>query len=159
MVLMEEMELRQTWLDEVKELFDAADTDGSGHLDAAEFATKMKDLKMQAWLRKIGVQVEAYSAVGLFQLLDFDGDGKLDLDEFAMALQKVHGAARSIDVAKINRDTRLLRREVAELTDMCFAFFKGIPSLFSIDDGLAVVPAESHVGPAVSRVSARYSNL
>jgi len=159
MVLMEQMEVRRQWFEEVKDLFNAADLDGSGELDVTEFSDKMQDVRMQAWFRKIGVQVEAYSAQGLFQLLDFDGDGKLDLDEFAIALQSVHGAARSIDVAKINRDTRLLRREVAELTDMCFAFFKGIPSLFSIDDGPAVVPAESHVGPAVSRVSARYSNI
>merc|ERR1712151_454369 len=67
----------------------------------------------------IGVQVESYSANGLFKLLDFDGDGALELDEFALALQQVHGPARSIDVARIALDTRNLRRELCELSDLC----------------------------------------
>merc|ERR1719253_2555499 len=106
MVMMEEMQIRRQWFDEVKDLFRAADTDGSGCLDAQEFTRQMEDLRMQAWFRKIGVHVESYSAQGLFQLLDFDGDGKRDLDEFAMALQQVHGQARSIDVARISFEIR-----------------------------------------------------
>merc|ERR1712194_316413 len=93
--------------------------DGSGTLNEAEFAEQLKDLRMQAWFRKIGVQVESYSAHGLFKLLDFDGDGCLELDEFALALQQVHGPARSIDVAKIALDTRNMRRELCELSDLC----------------------------------------
>lgn len=119
MVLLENMEKRKHWFEEVAELFKAADTDSSGRLDGAEFALKMKDYRMQAWLQKIGVQVESYSAEGLFALLDFDGDGWLDLDEFAVALQSVHGPARSIDLAKVNKDTRQLRKEMTKLNQMC----------------------------------------
>lgn len=124
MVMMEQMELRKQWFEEVKELFNAADKDGSGKLDAAEFTVQMQDLRMQSWLRKIGVQVESYSATGLFQLLDFDGDGKLELDEFAMALQQVHGPARSIDLAKINMDTKQIRKDVQRLNELCITFFE-----------------------------------
>lgn len=119
MVLLENMEKRKVWFEEVAELFRAADKDGSGRLDGKEFAVKMKDYRMQAWLQKIGVQVESYSAEGLFALLDFDGDGWLDLDEFAVALQSVHGPARSIDLAKVNKDTRQLRKDMKELNFMC----------------------------------------
>lgn len=119
MVLMEQLETRRKWFEEVKVLFEAADVDGSGCLNAEEFSIQLQDIRMQAWFRKIGVQVESYSAAGLFQLLDFDGDGSLDLDEFAIALQQVHGPARSIDVAKIAHDTRVLRREMCELLEVC----------------------------------------
>merc|ERR1719262_1106134 len=121
---MEQMELRKQWFEEVKDLFEAADTDSSGQLDAREFTKQMEDLRMQAWFRKIGVQVESYSAQGLFQLLDFDGDGKLDLDEFAMALQQVHGYARSIDVAKLNREAKLLRRDLKAVSTLCINIFE-----------------------------------
>jgi Ca2+-binding EF-hand superfamily protein len=126
MVLMEQMEIRRQWFEEVKELFEAADTDGSGQLDADEFTIQMQDLRMQAWFRKIGVAVEAYSARGLFQLLDFDNDGKLDLDEFAMALQQVHGPARSIDVAKVNREVSVMHRELKALSQVIVSFFDEI---------------------------------
>lgn len=119
MVLLESMEKRKIWFEEVAELFRAADSDNSGRLDGEEFAAKMKDYRMQAWLQKIGVQVEAYSAEGLFALLDFDDDGWLDFNEFANALQSVHGYARSIDLAKVNKDTRQLRKDMKELNSMC----------------------------------------
>lgn len=118
MVLMEELETRRQWFEEVKVLFEAADVDGSGCLNEEEFGNQLKDLRMQSWFRKLGIHVETYSAHGLFQLLDFDGDGALELDEFAIALQQVHGPARSIDVAKVTHDTRILRKDVADLLQL-----------------------------------------
>lgn len=116
MVLMEQLENREKWFEEVKHIFESADTDGSGCVDGEEFTKQIQDdVRLQAQFRKLGVHVEAYSASGLFQLLDFDGDGELDLDEFCLALQMVHGNARSIDVAKITHDTRVLRRNLDDL--------------------------------------------
>merc|ERR1712190_695864 len=114
---------RKKWFEEVKVLFQAADVDGSGTLSEAEFTHQLQDLRMQAWFRKIGVHVESYSANGLFKLLDFDGDGQLDLDEFAIALEQVHGPAKSIDIAKVIHDTKVLRKELAYLTDICLDLF------------------------------------
>merc|ERR1719272_1631372 len=119
MVLMEQLETRDKWFDEVRSIFESADLDGSGFVNGEEFTQKIKeDARLQAQFRKIGVQVEAYSSAGLFQLLDFDGDGELDLDEFCLALQQVHGNARSIDVAKLTHDTRRVRRGLLDLTDI-----------------------------------------
>jgi hypothetical protein len=131
MVMMEQMEQRQAWYEEVKELFDAADRDKTGYLDKHEFSKKMEDLKMQAWFRKIGVHVESYSANGLFKLLDFDGDGKLDMDEFAMALQQVHGHARSIDVARVSREVKLIRKELKDLGANCGHIFHDLSHYIS----------------------------
>lgn len=124
MVMIEEMENRTVWLQEVKEIFDTFDGDKDGVLDKEEFTDHLQDHKMRAWFRKIGVHVESYSAQGMFSLLDYDGDGKVDLDEFAMALHQVHGPARSIDVAKINREQHVLRNDVRELHAVCLAFFE-----------------------------------
>eukprot|EP00929_Paragymnodinium_shiwhaense_P089204 TRINITY_DN49399_c0_g1_i1.p1 TRINITY_DN49399_c0_g1~~TRINITY_DN49399_c0_g1_i1.p1 ORF type:complete len:744 (+),score=110.86 TRINITY_DN49399_c0_g1_i1:89-2233(+) len=124
MVLMEQLENREKWFDEVKAIFESADSDGSGCVDGEEFTKQIKeDVRLQAQFRKLGVHVEAYSASGLFQLLDFDGNGELDLDEFCLALQMVHGPARSIDVAKITHDTRVLRRGLSDLIDLCSVHF------------------------------------
>jgi len=40
------------------------------------------------------------------------------MDEFAIALEQVHGPARSIDVAKVIHDTRILRKDINALTDL-----------------------------------------
>merc|ERR1719506_3095907 len=124
MVLMEQLESRDQWFEEVRQIFLAADADGSGQVNGEEFTQRLKeDTRLQAQFRKIGVQVEAYSASGLFKLLDFEGDGELDLDDFCLALQMVHGTARSIDVAKINHDCRALRRGLYDLSDLCAEYF------------------------------------
>lgn len=124
MIMMEQLEMRAAWFDEVKELFKEADVDNSGTVTEHEFAEKMQDLRVQAWLRKIGVQVESYSAEGLFKLLDFDGDGSLELEEFALALQSVHGTARSIDLQRVAREAKLLREDMVQLCDLCNTAFE-----------------------------------
>jgi len=115
MVLMEQMEMRKKWFSEVEATFKEADSTGSGTIDKDEFREQMENVRLQTCLRKIGIQAESFTSDGLFTLLDFDGDGHIDLDEFVQALSNCHGTARAVDVAKINRDTRMLRREMRQV--------------------------------------------
>lgn len=121
MVLMEQMEARKVWLREVKELFmsaaDTSDSEKAGTICAEVFNEMVQDVRLQAWLQKLGIQIEAYSAGGLFELLDFDGDGELELNEFLTSLQSVHGTARSIDVARIQNDVRKIGERVRDLSE------------------------------------------
>lgn len=116
MVLMEQMEARKVWMREVQELFmTTADVQDAGTISAESFNEMVQDVRLQAWFQKLGIQIEAYSAGGLFELLDYDGDGQLELDEFLTSLQSVHGTARSIDVARIQNDVRKISKELREL--------------------------------------------
>eukprot|EP00441_Pelagodinium_beii_P005018 CAMPEP_0197685268 /NCGR_PEP_ID=MMETSP1338-20131121/100681_1 /TAXON_ID=43686 ORGANISM="Pelagodinium beii, Strain RCC1491" /NCGR_SAMPLE_ID=MMETSP1338 /ASSEMBLY_ACC=CAM_ASM_000754 /LENGTH=449 /DNA_ID=CAMNT_0043267071 /DNA_START=1 /DNA_END=1350 /DNA_ORIENTATION=- len=115
MVMMEQMQEREGWIKQVRAIFKAADVDNSNALSKDEFIDKMKDVKLQSMLRKVGVEIESQSAEGLFKLLDFDEDESLDIDEFAMALSSIHGNAKSIDLARVRRDARLIRKEVQRL--------------------------------------------
>merc|ERR1740117_1696595 len=46
-----------------------------------------------------------------------------------MALQQVHGNARSIAVARIQRETRLLRRELRDHSSLCITIFKELSNI------------------------------
>jgi len=153
LVLMEQLENRTQWFNEVRDIFEAADADGSGYLNGEEFTSQIRDdVRLQAQFRKIGVHVEAYSAAGLFQLLDFDGDGRLDLDEFCLALQQVHGNARSIDVAKLTHDTRVLRKTTRVMMEMVLELFCMVQSSLGLDDSDVIDAAiELLQGPAGSQ--------
>eukprot|EP00929_Paragymnodinium_shiwhaense_P042264 TRINITY_DN21893_c0_g1_i1.p1 TRINITY_DN21893_c0_g1~~TRINITY_DN21893_c0_g1_i1.p1 ORF type:complete len:726 (-),score=123.69 TRINITY_DN21893_c0_g1_i1:344-2521(-) len=124
MVLMEEIEHRKGWFEEVRQLFEDADEEQNGLISKADFSEKIRDLSMQARFRKLGVNVESYSAQGLFSLLDFDADGFLNLDEFAIALRQVHGPARSIDLARVNYEMHLIRGDLMALADLCLDIFE-----------------------------------
>jgi hypothetical protein len=127
MVLMEQLDNRRQWFEEVRSVFDTGDANGDGQLDLLEFVDHLaSDVKMQAWLRRLGVHIEAHSAEQLFALLDLDGNGQLDFDEFAIALQQVHGTARSIDIARIKYETRLLREGIVEVHELCKKIFRRV---------------------------------
>eukprot|EP00931_Biecheleriopsis_adriatica_P057510 TRINITY_DN34129_c0_g1_i1.p1 TRINITY_DN34129_c0_g1~~TRINITY_DN34129_c0_g1_i1.p1 ORF type:complete len:695 (+),score=120.51 TRINITY_DN34129_c0_g1_i1:60-2144(+) len=115
MVILEQMESRKKWFAGVKALFETADTEHTGFITLPQFRAKMKDVRMLAELRKIGVQVESHTSDGLFALMDFDGNGALNLDEFIEAIQSVNGYARGIDMAKLQREARHLREEVKRI--------------------------------------------
>jgi len=124
MVMMEQLASRKQWLMEVKVMFDDADEDGSGLVSSSEFSNLMEDFRMQARLRKLGVLVDSHNSAGLFQLMDVDEDGEINIDEFSSSLQLVNGEAKSIDVAKLSKETKKVRNELRELTAACVEFFE-----------------------------------
>merc|ERR1712032_91349 len=114
-VIMEELDNRRKWLEDVKSLFMAANSDGTGQLSWQKFKHHVEDVRVQAYFRKLGVDVESRSAHGLFQLLDFDGDGKVDVDEFAMGIQEIHGTAAKMDIARLRHDIKDIGAQVRKL--------------------------------------------
>merc|ERR1712125_204138 len=54
---------------------------------------------------------------GLFHMLDLDGDGLVSMDEFVIALQHLHGNARSIDMVRLRQDAKRMAKQLNELRD------------------------------------------
>lgn len=114
-LLMEDVDARKHWYSEVKRIFLEADSDNSGTLDWPKFERCVSDPRVQMLFRKVGVDMEAECPRGFFDLLDFAGEGKIDLDDFAMALQHLHGNARSIDLVRVRHDIKHFSRELANV--------------------------------------------
>merc|ERR1712125_3711 len=113
MVFLEQLDYRQQWLDEVEEIFKEGDQDGSGMLEVKEFISQFQDVRVQTRLQKLGLDVSCELAESLFMLLDFDGDGYIDINEFASSVQSIVGPAKSLDVARVNWDTRQIRKALS----------------------------------------------
>lgn len=114
-MIMEELNARKMWFEEVRQLFEYADADGTGEVEWHEFEEVCADLRVQMFFRKIGVDVESSGTHGLFQLLDFNGNGKVDVDEFVMGIQQLHGVARSLDMIKLQYMNKNLTKKVDDL--------------------------------------------
>merc|ERR1712217_783691 len=118
-LLLEELSNRQRWLGDVKQLFEDVDDDGSGEVEFKEFERHLQDDRIQLYFRKLGVELESEHTRRFFDLLDFDSDGRLNLDEFVLGLSKLHGKARSIDVAHLLQDSNKLTKQLNTLTAIC----------------------------------------
>lgn len=114
-IVIEEFEARVRWFEEVKKLFTSM-VGVDGHIDYRSFQRLVENVKIQACLRKLGVDVYQTSTKSLFQILDFDGTGMVDLEEFAMGLQMLHGDAKKIDLARIQREISKIRKTLKSLS-------------------------------------------
>jgi len=114
-VMMDQLEDRMLWVDEAKALFHEADTDNSGVLDKDKFIRHIEDVRVQAVLRKLGVEPCVMSGETLFNLLDFNQSGSVDADEFAFGLEQIHGSAKAIDIQRVRHDILVTKNKVAEL--------------------------------------------
>jgi len=115
MIMAEQLFQRARLVNDLQRIFAVGDTDHSGELSYEEVMTILNDTKMQSWLRKLGVEVDAYNASSLFSLLDFDENGSLSIDEFIMAMQAVRGTARSIDLARALQEIKSVKTDVQDL--------------------------------------------
>lgn len=106
---------RKRWLQEVKELFHRMADADTQKLHKEGFMLAVEDLQVQAYFKKLGIDVEHEAAMGLFDLLDFREDGVVDLDEFSLGVQMLHGSARSIDMARVRYTLGRVSDQLAEL--------------------------------------------
>merc|ERR1711920_1103206 len=110
------LQTKKAWLEEDHQLFLQADSDGCGTLDFEHFKAFIVDVRVQILLGKLGVEVDSISAHGLFNLLDLDGNGEIDEQEFALALNRVHGEARSLDIARLNLELNKINERIKSFT-------------------------------------------
>lgn len=107
--LEEQLEMQKIWLDQVREFFSAADTDGDGSITVNEIETLINDPIMTAYLQLIGFQFD--DATKVFRLFDKDRSGEIGFDEFIHGCETLKGPARKVDV-------HLLMSEVNDLARM-----------------------------------------
>lgn len=115
--IMETVQTRKIWLEEVKSLFARVADPMTMQLDVQSFVEHVGDMRVQVTFKKLGIEVEQDNAAGLFELLDLRGDGFVDLDEFALGVQMLHGSARSIDMARLRYLMGNLEKQVTGLVE------------------------------------------
>lgn len=117
MIIMEQMYERRKHIEDVKKVFEKADSDGSGKLDSDEFEKHIDNVCVQAYFRQLDLDVEGQEAQQVFELLDFDGSGSIDIDEFVFGCSRLKGAARSLDLARVEHGHNTLRKEFETLME------------------------------------------
>jgi hypothetical protein len=111
-MILEQLTQRTQQIAELRELFNGAGASEDGLLEWEEFERHFGDLRVQAYFRKLGVDVDGETAAGIFQLFDFDQKGFIDSDNFLSGIQHIHGNARAVDMYRIDCRLKNLERRI-----------------------------------------------
>merc|ERR1712037_33765 len=106
LMIMQKHRESQEYREKMGILFEEADGSGDGGLTYEEFDEVLRDTRMKEWLGSLGLEIS--DARTVWNLLDTERKG-LKLEALGKGLQRIRGAAKSLDVA-------VLRSDVEELT-------------------------------------------
>lgn len=111
-----EIKAKEAFLSNMREIFETVDLDSSGEISMAEMKEKMQDGEVAHYFTALGV--DAKQVTQLFRLLDNDDSGTITREEFLKGCLHLRGDAKSIDVAVIRQEIKLIR-DILEETLEC----------------------------------------
>jgi len=130
-VIQEELDKRNSYLNDVKGLFMEADEDNSGLMSWQQFHDLVGDPRVAAYLQSLELDVS--EASGLFKLLDTDDGGYVSIEEFLTGCLRLKGSAKEVDVATLLYETK----RMAKGQKAIFQYVKA--SIEALDTKLGVV--------------------
>mmetsp|Transcript_85131 Transcript_85131/g.264489 ORF Transcript_85131/g.264489 Transcript_85131/m.264489 type:complete len:716 (-) Transcript_85131:608-2755(-) len=110
LVIQTQMKRNETFLAEMKRIFEEADADGSGTISWEEFKGYLENDRVKAYLST--QQLDAFDARTLFDILN-DGRGtEMSIESFIVGCQRLKGMARSVDLVAVLQETRAANRKL-----------------------------------------------
>lgn len=82
---------------------------------AAQVQEAMSAHKLSSFLQSMGIDTE--DVMTLFQIIDSDGSGFIDVDEFVTGCMRLHGPAKSLDVAKMGFENQITKEAIKDVDD------------------------------------------
>jgi len=115
---------KQTYIEQLTELFQDVDTDGSGELTIDEFEDLLQDERLQKYCASLDITID--DAWALFKLLDTDGSGAIGVEEFVTGCLRLQGSARGVDLALASYQLKWIIRRLAKFTAYTDAQFSSL---------------------------------
>lgn len=112
-LVQKEFELKERYLNELRDLFQEMDDDGSGTLTLEEIKEYFADPRVMSYFQALGL--DPNDTERLFRLIDDDGSGDVNVEEFLCGCMRLKGGARSIDVHQLLLECKRLDQHVEKL--------------------------------------------
>lgn len=114
-LVQKEMELKEKYLGEMRDLFIQMDQDGSGSLTIDEIQEQFTDIRMRTYFQVLGMDPDDVER--LFKLIDQDASGEVEVQEFLDGCLRLKGEARSIDLHTVMYDCKACLHRVNALIE------------------------------------------
>eukprot|EP00441_Pelagodinium_beii_P034674 CAMPEP_0197639776 /NCGR_PEP_ID=MMETSP1338-20131121/14298_1 /TAXON_ID=43686 ORGANISM="Pelagodinium beii, Strain RCC1491" /NCGR_SAMPLE_ID=MMETSP1338 /ASSEMBLY_ACC=CAM_ASM_000754 /LENGTH=597 /DNA_ID=CAMNT_0043212549 /DNA_START=23 /DNA_END=1814 /DNA_ORIENTATION=+ len=104
------------WIVDVADLYSKVTQNrDTGELTRDDFEKTIQSDRVQTLLRKLGISLEGCSVGELWDLFDPEEKGSIIQSDFAQGIRQFQGQARSLDVAKLKRDTQVMDSKLDEI--------------------------------------------
>merc|ERR1712232_80714 len=97
-----------------------------------------------------GIDVNATSHESIFQQFDFDGSGSIAISEFTTSLMRLHGTARSLDIAELRHMLNGIKADIGSLSRTPLMTNETLPTPYSsVNDEVHAVVYKPDYGELV----------
>jgi len=114
-VVQEELDQKQDYLSQLRELFQAIDENSSGRITREVLEQAFKHETILAFFTSLKIDVP--DATTLFDLLDFDQSGSIDLEEFLHGCYHLHGEASNLEAKMMQAEVRFMKENLLNLVE------------------------------------------
>eukprot|EP00930_Biecheleria_cincta_P096756 TRINITY_DN88550_c0_g1_i1.p1 TRINITY_DN88550_c0_g1~~TRINITY_DN88550_c0_g1_i1.p1 ORF type:complete len:609 (-),score=80.78 TRINITY_DN88550_c0_g1_i1:194-2020(-) len=104
---------RQRNLAMLQSIFQTIERNGHGFITLLEFEQRFEDDAVRAFFQSL--DLEPQDAWTLFKLLDTEGTGDVDAAEFVEGCMRLKGPAKSIDIAGLMHECKLIQRRIKDM--------------------------------------------
>eukprot|EP00812_Abedinium_dasypus_P001512 NODE_1183_length_1216_cov_377.817399.p1 GENE.NODE_1183_length_1216_cov_377.817399~~NODE_1183_length_1216_cov_377.817399.p1 ORF type:complete len:361 (-),score=100.62 NODE_1183_length_1216_cov_377.817399:133-1134(-) len=115
----DDLTVRVRMIEGITEIFAQADEDFDGTITVEDFKQVTNNAAVQAYLRKIGLDLDAVTVESVFELLDREKKGRIDMHEFIEGIGGISGQARQLDLTR----TELKIHRLADLVHSLISMF------------------------------------
>eukprot|EP00812_Abedinium_dasypus_P003693 NODE_1456_length_1137_cov_418.441774.p1 GENE.NODE_1456_length_1137_cov_418.441774~~NODE_1456_length_1137_cov_418.441774.p1 ORF type:complete len:328 (-),score=82.88 NODE_1456_length_1137_cov_418.441774:136-1119(-) len=123
-VMIEEASKRLLWFKQLADVFASTAKDSEDQvtdisavqMNLKKFRDHILNDRVQAYLQRIGLEVDQDTAASVFNLVDFERTGELPLEEFLDGLERVAGTARQVDIYQQGRVVRKIQTDINKMT-------------------------------------------
>merc|ERR1712100_853923 len=102
-----------SFLQDMLELFQEADGDGSGKINKAELDKFLSDDKVVSYMASH--QLDVHDVSSMFDLLDATDTGEIAIDDWMLGCLRMKGQARCLDVMRIAAAVHSLQQQLEDI--------------------------------------------
>lgn len=113
--VMKQMRKHAAQVQVLKNVFREIDEKSNKSISMEDLEDAMSAHKLSSFFESMGIDTE--DVMTLFQIIDSDGSGSIDVDEFVTGCMRLHGPAKSLDVAKMGFENQITKEAIKDVED------------------------------------------